>query len=59
MAEKSPERKNAITTNVTKKIAAVPKSFISASMPIQPADSSRNIQRFRFIISLSSVAAPA
>lgn len=48
-----------MTTKVTKNIAAVPKSFISASMPIQPADSNRNIHRFRFIISLSSVAAPA
>ena len=34
----SPERKNAITRNVTKKIIAVPKSFINARHPQMAAE---------------------
>ena len=57
--EKSPERRNDMTRKVTKKIAAVPKSLISASAPRQNIESPINRVRFFLVKSSLSVAAPA
>ena len=57
--EKSPLRRKAMTRKVTKKIAAVPKSLISAKQPIQKAEKIIKTVRFPFSYNSSSVAAPA
>ena len=58
MVEKSPERINAMTTNATKNIAAVPKSPISASAPIHTPENPIKYARFLLVSRISSVAAP-
>ena len=56
--ENSPLRRNEITRNVTKKIAAVPKSPISPRQPKQNAANPMKIHRFFFSNNSSSDAAP-
>ena len=43
----SPERMNAITIKVKKKINAVPKSFMRKSAPTQPKENIRYLVRLR------------
>ena len=59
MVAKSPERRYAMTRNVTKNTSAVPKSFCSARQPPQMAVRPMNIHRLRLLNRRSSVAAPA
>ena len=47
-----------MTRNVAKNISAVPKSFITARQPKQNMEKNRNICRFFFSYSSSSVAEP-
>jgi len=58
MVAKLPERRNAMTRNATKKMTAVPKSFISARQAQIAAEYAINRMMFRFAISRESVDAP-
>ena len=55
---KSPERINAVSKNVTKKMSAVPKSPIRAKRPTQTAEKIMYSSRFFFVINTSSELAP-
>ena len=55
----SPERRYAMTRNVIKKMAAVPKSLIMPKRPMQTPVSTMNSVRFRRRNNRSSVAEPA
>ena len=54
----SPERKNAITIKVKKKISAVPKSFIKNRHPMHPSAKARYLVKLRVDCKCSKVAAP-
>ena len=55
---KSPERINAVSKNVTKKMSAVPKSPIRAKSPTHTAEKIMYSSRFFFVINTSSELAP-